>query len=83
MTEDKPGYGKITGKGQVTIPKAIREALGVKYGDRVDFVEREGVIVLKKHFDQDAFNAAITKWTGLVDLGGMTVDEYIDDMRGE
>jgi len=28
----------ITSKGQVTIPKEIREALGLKTGDRVTFV---------------------------------------------
>jgi AbrB family looped-hinge helix DNA binding protein len=83
MSEDKPEYGRVTGKGQVTIPKTIREALGVRYGDRVDFVERDGVVLLKKHFDEDAFDAAVAKWTGVVDLGGMTVDEYVKDMRGE
>ena len=28
----------ITAKGQTTIPKAIRERLGVEPGDRIDFV---------------------------------------------
>ncbi len=30
----------ITSKGQVTIPKAIRDLLGVKPGDRLVFVQR-------------------------------------------
>lgn len=29
----------ITSKGQITIPAAVREALGVDGGDRVEFVE--------------------------------------------
>jgi antitoxin PrlF len=29
----------LTSKGQITIPAAVREALGVKTGDRVEFVE--------------------------------------------
>jgi AbrB family looped-hinge helix DNA binding protein len=38
----------ITSKGQITLPKAIRERLGVKPGDRVDFREREdGTIVVQ------------------------------------
>jgi len=38
----------ITAKGQTTIPKAIRERLGVDVGDRVDFVVRaDGTIVLE------------------------------------
>lgn len=35
----------ITSKGQVTIPKAIREQLGVKSGDKVDFrVGEDGTV---------------------------------------
>ena len=30
----------VTSKGQITIPKAIRELLGVRPGDRVVFVRR-------------------------------------------
>ena len=29
----------LTSKGQITIPAAVREALGVDAGDRVEFVE--------------------------------------------
>jgi AbrB family looped-hinge helix DNA binding protein len=29
----------VTSKGQITIPKAVRERLGVDSGDRVEFVE--------------------------------------------
>jgi antitoxin PrlF len=33
----------ITSKGQITLPKEVREALGVGTGDRVEFVaERDG-----------------------------------------
>lgn len=31
----------VTSKGQITIPKAVRERLGVDAGDRVEFVEME------------------------------------------
>jgi len=38
----------ITSKGQVTIPKAIRQAMGVGPGDRVRFVQREdGTVVVE------------------------------------
>jgi antitoxin PrlF len=37
----------LTVKGQMTIPKAIREHLGVKAGDRVKFfVHPDGTVVL-------------------------------------
>ncbi len=29
----------LTSKGQITIPLAVRESLGVRSGDRVEFVE--------------------------------------------
>lgn len=29
----------ITSKGQLTVPKAVRDALGIGPGDRVDFVQ--------------------------------------------
>ncbi len=29
----------VTSKGQITIPKSVREGLGVDAGDRVEFVE--------------------------------------------
>ena len=31
----------VTSKGQITIPKRVREALGIETGDRVEFVEEE------------------------------------------
>lgn len=30
----------LTSKGQITLPKPVREALGVETGDRVEFVEQ-------------------------------------------
>lgn len=29
----------LTSKGQVTIPKTVRDALGLETGDRIDFVD--------------------------------------------
>ena len=37
----------LTRKGQVTIPKEIRDSLGIKEGDRVFFVQRGNEVVLK------------------------------------
>jgi antitoxin PrlF len=38
----------ITSKGQITIPKAIRQVLKVGIGDRLDFVvESEGRVVVR------------------------------------
>ena len=39
---------KMTSKGQITLPREVRERLGVEAGDRVDFVFRpSGEIVVE------------------------------------
>ncbi|MEW6697865.1 MAG: AbrB/MazE/SpoVT family DNA-binding domain-containing protein [Bacillota bacterium] len=39
---------RISSKGQITIPKAIRELLNLNEGDRVAFIEENGKIVITK-----------------------------------
>lgn len=47
---------QITSKGQVTIPQALREELGLAPGDRVDFVKsKNGEIVVKKSLSREGF----------------------------
>ena len=36
---------KVTSKGQVTIPKKVRERLGVHPGEDVGFEEKEGIVL--------------------------------------
>lgn len=73
---------RITSKGQVTIPKRIRERLHVAPGDQVDFVEEDGAVVVRRHFDAEAFDAALDRWTGaLANPEGKSVDEIISEMR--
>lgn len=38
----------ITAKGQTTLPKAVREALSVKPGDRVRYVIQDGQVRILK-----------------------------------
>jgi AbrB family looped-hinge helix DNA binding protein len=38
---------KITSKGQMTIPKRIRDYLRLEPGDRVVFVQRDGEVILR------------------------------------
>ncbi len=37
---------KVTSKGQITIPAAIRKLLGIKDGDKVLFVQEGGKVVI-------------------------------------
>lgn len=38
----------ITSKGQITIPKEIREKLELKKGDKLVLVEKDGNVILRK-----------------------------------
>ena len=38
---------KVTTKGQVTIPKSIRETLGLKEGSKILFIQKGSDIVIK------------------------------------
>ena len=69
---------RVTSKGQVTIPKAVREKMGVRPGDEVEFVEDDGVYRVRKRVDR----AKIERWVGyLKHLKGKDVDELIREMR--
>lgn len=71
---------KVTSKGQVTIPKKVRERLGVHPGDDVGFEEKEGVIVITKAVTQSPFD----KWMGkLTKFEGQRSDDLIKELRGD
>lgn len=42
------GIGSVTTKGQVTIPKEIRDSLDLREGDRVVFVIEDGQATIRK-----------------------------------
>lgn len=46
------GDMKVSRKGQVTIPRAIRERFGLFPGTDVEFLEENDKVVIKKAFDQ-------------------------------
>ena len=37
----------VTAKGQITLPKAVREALGVQTGDRVRYIIQDGEVRIR------------------------------------
>jgi AbrB family looped-hinge helix DNA binding protein len=70
---------RVTEKGQVTIPKIVREQLGIEPGDEVEFVkDSEGYRVRKRKTD-----SPFLKWRGfLSEFAGQRSDELVDEMRG-
>ena len=70
---------KLTSKGQVTIPRVVRERLGLETGDEIDFDEERGVYTLRKHIH----GAPFQRYRGfLTHLEGCDSDALIRDMRG-
>lgn len=67
----------VSEKGQVTIPKALRESLGIRPGEVLDFAAERGRLVASKQVVQDPVDAVY----GILDLGRST-DELIDELRG-
>jgi len=64
-------------RGQVTIPKPLRDRLGIRPGEEVEFSEETGRLVLRK---ADVLQR-IQRVAGTLDLG-MTTDEFIELIRG-
>jgi AbrB family looped-hinge helix DNA binding protein len=70
---------KVTSKGQVTIPKEIRDKLGVHTGEDVGFEEKDGLLMISKVVTISPFD----KWVGkLKDLEGQRSDELVREARG-
>lgn len=55
----------LTTKGQITLPKAIRQALGVDAGGKVAFVLRDGEVVVSR-VDSDHRDPAIAAFLALL-----------------
>ena len=74
---------KIGERGQVTIPKKIREKFGLRPETEVEFSIVNGSILLKKMPKR----SSIRKWKGrckesFKELGYSSVDKFINEVRG-
>ena len=74
---------RIGERGQVTIPKDIRDRFGLSPETEVEFHVAHGAIILKKSPRQ----LNLRKWKGrcgtrFAELGYSSVDRFIDDVRG-
>ncbi|AZB41628.1 AbrB/MazE/SpoVT family DNA-binding domain-containing protein [Bacillus sp. FJAT-42376] len=41
-------FSKLSSKGQITIPKHVRETLDLHEGERVAFIEEDGLVIMTK-----------------------------------
>ena len=70
---------KITSKGQVTIPPAICQRLGIGPGDEIEFQETDNGIIVTKGVTASPFD----KYVGyLKKKRGQQPDRIVEKMRG-
>jgi antitoxin PrlF len=51
----------VTSKGQITLPKALRDLLAIKAGDRVEFIVEDGGVVRMR-----SRSAPVTRLKGML-----------------
>lgn len=69
---------RVTERGQVTIPKPLRERLGIRPGQELTFREEGGRLILTKELPRDPVEAVY----GILRLGTPT-DRLVSELRGE
>jgi AbrB family looped-hinge helix DNA binding protein len=67
----------VSEKGQITVPKRLRERLGIHPGDRLELVEDAGRLVATKVVPGDPVAAVY----GILSLD-VSTDEAIRELRG-
>ena len=69
----------VSKKGQITIPKVLRERLGIRRGTVLEVDAVDGALVARKREPEDV----LVKWRGRGRLPvGADVDEYLMAIRG-
>jgi len=73
----------VTRKGQVTIPKEVREALGARPGDRVEFILEAGSVKLVKvEEERDPLMVAVGLFEDVELWKGRRSGELMKELRG-
>lgn len=67
----------VSERGQITIPKALRDRLGIRPGQVLEVREDHGRLIMVKRVPEDVWDSV----TGILKLGKST-DQIIDEMRG-
>ena len=70
----------LTSKGQITIPKNVRDQLSLKPGDQVEFRQSNRGVVLKRHVDVERMRAVIGCFKE--ELKDFNSEEWIEACRG-
>ena len=75
--------GAVTSKGQVTVPKEIRERLGLKTGDRLEFAFENGLTVVRRARRGPNPFAKYAGALGTFKGGKKEINEWVADLRDD
>lgn len=70
---------KVMAKGQITLPKDIREALGVRTGDRVALIRRDDQVIMMNSAVY-AMKMLQTAMAGEAEKAGLRSDDDVVEM---
>jgi AbrB family looped-hinge helix DNA binding protein len=74
----------VTVKGQVTLPKKVRDAAGIKPGDKVEVrATASGTVVIEKPNAHDDYKARLYALAKRRLIRGITTDEMMKETRGD
>ena len=74
----------VTVKGQVTLPRSVRDAAGIKPGERVEVrAATDGSVVIGKAGAKDDYLARLYELARRRPIRGATTDEIMHDLRGD
>jgi AbrB family looped-hinge helix DNA binding protein len=83
ITEEAIMTVTVTSKGQVTVPKQVRDRLGIKPGSKVDFeVAEDGRAFLRKVGKRTVKPSRFERMRGTA-TSGLTTDAIMALSRGE
>ena len=73
----------VTSKGQITVPLAVRSRLGLKEGDRIEFINQDGRTTIRPVRGEEnpfsSFAGALGAFAG----GPQEINAWISELRDE
>ena len=64
-------------RGQIVIPKEVRDAMGLKPGSKLQIRMVDGLLLIEKKVTLD-----LSRWVGKAIDDGLTTNEALSELRG-
>jgi antitoxin PrlF len=72
---------RVTSKGQITVPQEIRRRLGLREGDRIEFVAEDRRTVVRRAQEQENPFAKYVGALGTFPKGKQEINAWVRDLR--